>query len=77
MSQESYDAVGQAAAALRAAQRAYLDARYENYRQRFVSPAQAYKVAVEDLAEVTTHGLEHAQNGFIYEHARELRTWLL
>jgi len=72
MSQESYDNVGQAAVNLRIAQQNYLEARYINYRQRLVSPREAYRVAAEDLDEVSKNGLEHARNAFCYEHREEI-----
>jgi hypothetical protein len=72
MSQASYDNVAQAAANLREAQRNYLEARYINYRQRDVSPRNAHKVALEDLAEVSRHGIDHARSAFGYDHAEEL-----
>ena len=72
--QASYDAVYAAAANLEAAQRAYLDARYANYRVRLVSPHAAYTEAVADLRALNQQGLDHVQHAFCYEHAKEIRS---
>ena len=49
MSQESYDRVGQCAVGVRKAIEAYLEARYQNYLQRDVTPKYAYGNTLDDL----------------------------
>jgi hypothetical protein len=74
MSQESYDAVAKAANALREAMDAYAEARYQNYRNRLVSPSGAYSHAIDDLSEIVEHRLNDARSQLAYMHAKEINS---
>lgn len=72
MSQDSYNAVADAAKNLREAMDAYAEARYQNYRTRLVSPSGAYSHAIDDLSEIVGHRLNEAQHQLAYTHAKEI-----
>lgn len=73
MSQDSYDAVGRAAVAIHEAIKAYAEVRYDNYRQRLVSPRNAAKVTAGDIEMLLRHAPESAQNHLYTIHREELR----
>ena len=72
MSQESYDRVGHCAVGIRKAVESYLEARYQNYLQRDVSPKYAYGNALDDLNSVLHAARSDAHTWLGRQHYEEI-----